>query len=203
MVLDSLDRGQSLRDLNLRGIARELGCAHTNAYNWFPRQEDLYWQALGEAIQRLVRPYENLAPEDIPHPLGENSLFEGYIRYAFAHPAWFRLIWQEILEPPPPPDLPPVLDRPRRIMGAWLRYHVGPAMPEGELEERARILTGCLQGELGALVSNRIDPAAKENTPEEIASRVRRLYRLLFGALQPVAADAEPGTEIAAGSGPA
>jgi len=30
-----IDKEEGLRGVNLRKIAREIGCAHTNAYNYF------------------------------------------------------------------------------------------------------------------------------------------------------------------------
>ncbi len=75
-VLRLLDEGVPIRDLNLRRVAKELGCAHTNAYNWFKSQQELLWFALGSALEHLIA----LMPEDRMPLLSEpGNLIERYV----------------------------------------------------------------------------------------------------------------------------
>ncbi|WP_460053719.1 TetR/AcrR family transcriptional regulator [Spirochaeta dissipatitropha] len=180
-VLELLDQGISLRELNLRAVARHLGCAHTNAYNWFSSQEDLYWHCLGAALDRLTAPFELRTTAEIPGPLEDGSLFDVYVRFFTQHPAWFRLIWEERLEGPPPASVQPSLGKPRPIMAAWLDQYRKPDVTDEALEEAGRILHAYLQGELSAMAAGRTDLSLPENRPEAIIQRARTLYSLLSG----------------------
>ena len=44
------ERGSSA-EVNLREISRRIGCAHTNAYNYFESREDLLWHALRRVVE--------------------------------------------------------------------------------------------------------------------------------------------------------
>ncbi len=44
-TLELLKDKSDIRTINLREIARVLGCAHTNLYNYFPSFQDLLWEA--------------------------------------------------------------------------------------------------------------------------------------------------------------
>lgn len=84
-VLSMLDEGMSLRELNLRKVAKQVGCAHTNAYNYFTSYEELLWWSLKGALERMT------AMVDPEH----GGLTEAYVEFALDHPAWYRLIWLE------------------------------------------------------------------------------------------------------------
>jgi AcrR family transcriptional regulator len=48
-----------IQGLNLRRIARELRCAHTNLYNYFPDMDSLLWRCVHEAGVRMMRSVRN------------------------------------------------------------------------------------------------------------------------------------------------
>jgi AcrR family transcriptional regulator len=179
-VLELLDQGKSLREITLRTVARHLECAHTNAYNWFESQEELYWYALAEALERLVAPFDPNHPERIPGPLESGGLFDYYIDFAFDHPAWFRLIWQEQLAGQPPESTVPSFAKPSMMMRSWQQHYLGTQIPPEELEEYTRIVHGYLQGELLAMSAKRMNPTLPENSRQAMAERVKKLYRMVF-----------------------
>ncbi|MPM72297.1 hypothetical protein SDC9_119270 [bioreactor metagenome] len=169
-VLDMLDEGASLDEINLRHIAKRLGCAHTNAYNWFASQQELYWWALGLAIERLL--LETQA-EDIPPLFAEDGLLVRYAAFARRHPAWFRLIWLERLTPPIPDEIVPLLARPSCLMGRSLKQSV-PA--QGSLQEKGDVLFSYLHGKLCLLVTHRMSSEQVETLEQDLLSFANSLF---------------------------
>ncbi len=101
-ALALIDKHQDVKKLNFRDIARELGCAHTNLYNYFPSFEALLW----EAQKRIMRHLQNgingsIASASDP----EDKLlgfFRSFIDFYLEHKGWFKLAWFEQFHSPRP-----------------------------------------------------------------------------------------------------
>ncbi|HNW92025.1 MAG TPA: TetR/AcrR family transcriptional regulator [bacterium] len=79
--------------VNLRGVARVLGCAHTNLYNYFPDYSALVWAALDRIVAQLE---EALLAGLTDGPDDEATaalLLQRFAGFYLAHPGYFRLIW--------------------------------------------------------------------------------------------------------------
>lgn len=173
-VLEMLDEGHSLRALNLRQIARRAGCTHNNAYNYFASVEDLFWQSLKEALRRMIG-----EAEKEEQAAGEGDLMEAYINFAFRHPAWYRLIWLEPLQGPPPAGVSRFMKEPPRLYTDWLCAATGYPAGSRPIREGGALLHGFVHGELSAYVSGRL-PVRKEEAKERIRNRTRDLFRILY-----------------------
>lgn len=151
-VLTMLDEGITLREINLRKAARRVGCAHTNAYNYFSSYEELLWWSLKAALEVMT---SSVDPEtgDLP---------ETYVRFALEHPAWYRLIWLEPLSGEPPKEVAEYLSVPAQLYTRWLKIRFGSNLTDGELEMRGRVLHGYLHGELSAITAGRVTGSDKE-----------------------------------------
>lgn len=87
-----------LSGLNLREIARTLGCAHTNLYNYFSSYNDLLWEThatlqgifMDMLTQRLET--ENSAQ------LHLSCFFEAFVDMYLDNKGWFRLAWHEYID---------------------------------------------------------------------------------------------------------
>lgn len=176
-VLELLDEGVSLRELNLRSIARHIGCAHTNAYNWFSSWEELLWYAMAEAIERLVRPWEQISIETMPSLGDRTNPFGSYIEYAITHPAWFRLIWLEPMSSPIPPTVAAILEKPSRLMLSWFTHHAKIHAEKPGFNTTVRMIHSYLHGELCLLVGRRID---HESAGREIFDHIILLCETLL-----------------------
>jgi len=167
-VLEMLDEGVGIRELNLRAVARRVGCAHTNAYNYFASLEDLLWWSLRGALERMVG-FADPATDD---------LVARYIEFALEHPAWYRLVWLDPLGGPPPGEVAEFLRVPADVFARWVALRLGGG-GDVELELATRVLHGYLHGELAAIVSGRVTGG-----PDELFGRVRSgadaLVRALF-----------------------
>lgn len=192
-VLEMLDEGTALRDLNLRKIARRIGCAHTNAYNYFASFEELLWWSLREALERMIafaagsgkmgsgKAAEGKTGDGTIETTssGGGNLMEGYIDFALHHPAWYRLIWIEPLGGEPPREVAEYLDVPGRLYTEWLADCTGMETGDADLTANGRILHGYVHGELAAISSGRAR-SGPENLRTELLAHTARLFALLF-----------------------
>lgn len=93
-ALALIEEAQGVSNVNLREIARKLGCAHTNLYNYFPDYESLLREAHHEAFNRMAQEIGHLSRFD--HiPTLFRHLMNCFLDFYMAHPGWFRLMWVE------------------------------------------------------------------------------------------------------------
>lgn len=143
-VLTLIDNGLGFRDLNLRRVARQVGCAHTNAYNYFSSWEELLWFSLEGAMEGLLcsaglphNPGSLSNPEllnhirSFPGPGEKGNLFEVYVDFAYRHPGWYRLIWLDPMGGKPPEEILSLLHVPSRLFGWWLEHWMTPPYSVG------------------------------------------------------------------------
>jgi AcrR family transcriptional regulator len=97
-ALELMRNKSDLRGLNLREIARTLGCSHTNLYNYFPSYNDLLWEAhvaiLKISVEMLTK---KLDIADTPE-LRLVYFFEAFVEMYLDNKGWFRLAWHEYID---------------------------------------------------------------------------------------------------------
>ncbi|HCJ56381.1 MAG TPA: TetR/AcrR family transcriptional regulator [Clostridiaceae bacterium] len=97
-ALDLLKDKSDIRSVNLREIARVLGCAHTNLYNYFPSFNDLLWEAHMEIenqfIKKIALELESVQDDKLKFYQFYFSLSELYLD----HKGWFRLAWLDYID---------------------------------------------------------------------------------------------------------
>lgn len=91
----ALDSGTGVEDLSLRALARTVGVSATAVYRHFPDKAALL-RALAEAGLDRMDELQRRAAQ-AAQPQGALAAFAasgaGYVRFALAHPALFRLMW--------------------------------------------------------------------------------------------------------------
>ena len=84
-----------LHGLNMREIARELGCAHTNLYNYFSSYNDLLWETRASLQEIFTSALKEKLEESDTAELKLLCLFETFIDMYIDNKGWFRLAWHE------------------------------------------------------------------------------------------------------------
>lgn len=96
-ALELMKDKEDIRSVNLRIIAREVGCAHTNLYNYFSSLDDL----LREAYIKVLEIFSNLVVEKTSsiedYQLKLKTFFAEVINFYLNNKGWFRLLWVEII----------------------------------------------------------------------------------------------------------
>ena len=89
------EEGSSSR-VNLREIARRLGCAHTNIYNYYPSLDELLWDAHGAALRRMT---EAVTSASLKGELEKSlqAFYSAYAGFYLSNRGWFSLLWQDPL----------------------------------------------------------------------------------------------------------
>ena len=84
-ALEIIERTEEQGAFNMRKLARELGCAHTNIYNYFDSFDSLLWAVAANAMKRMSE------------YIFVDETLEGFMRryldFAFEHSGLYRLIW--------------------------------------------------------------------------------------------------------------
>lgn len=101
-TLDLIQEKESSSRVNLREVARVLGCAHTNLYNYFEDFDALLWAALDVAVERMVREVTTQVVDGDAAVPGLFRFFGSWIDFYLAHKGWFRLCWADPLKLPRP-----------------------------------------------------------------------------------------------------
>ncbi len=192
-VLEMLDQGTAVREVNLRTVARRVGCAHTNAYNYFASLEELLWWSLREALEQMVRGADAGAGQ----PTGTADPLLRYIDFALEHPEWYRLVWLVPLNGPPPPEVLAYLPIPGQMLGEWLGGYLaerGAVPQEADVQEGARILHRYIHGELAIRTTGRLsEPAAQFR--RSLVNTTARLFQQLFAVPWPDQTNTEKENE--------
>lgn len=96
-ALELMRNKNDLRGMNLREIARTLGCAHTNIYNYFPSYTDLLWEthaALQDMFMKMLK--ENIINAKTAY-LKLKYFFDAFVDMYLSNKGWFRLAWIEYI----------------------------------------------------------------------------------------------------------
>lgn len=96
-ALDLIKNRTDLRSLNLREIARTLGCAHTNLYNYFSCYDDLLWEMyttlLGLFLEKLTAKLETAKDPETKL----TYFFQTFVDLYMDNKGWFRLAWHDYI----------------------------------------------------------------------------------------------------------
>lgn len=97
-ALEIMRNKNDLQSLNLREIARTLGCAHTNLYNYFPSYNDLLWDAHAALMDRLTGMLIAKLDSANSSELQLSYFFSVIVDMYLDNKGWFWLAWHEYIE---------------------------------------------------------------------------------------------------------
>lgn len=175
-----IDENGGIKNVTLRDIAKKLGCAHTNLYNYFNSLDEIFWDSLGLVLLKMIEYVDaNLDTETDPE---ENFylVLSNIIDFSMDHPGWYKLIWFESISGKPSDEVIKILRKP----GEGFTYGLIKASSNQLSEEKANqigdILHGYLHGELCKWINNRRFINSREETKLKLLSNLKCLYRLLI-----------------------
>ncbi|MFT3869174.1 MAG: TetR/AcrR family transcriptional regulator [Nibricoccus sp.] len=159
ITLRLIEKNNGCRGVNLRQIAAQARCAHTNVYNYFDSLEKLFWAALDVALQRLMdhtfASLQNPAAKSAPL----RHFIETQLDYSLAHPAHYRLFWLEPLSGKPSPQIMKRLEEMRvfwtRLIAAEITSTTKNALSEDALIWAGQLIHGYFHGEVCKLVGRK------------------------------------------------
>ncbi len=178
MALELLRNRRDVQSLNLREIARALGCAHTNLYNYFSSYPQLLWEAHTVCIQRMSAQIGTVAAAALAPKYKMQAFYYAVVRVYLENTGWFRLAWLEYLGEQRPESNTLAVTAAREQMNRavaqiWRELTGQPVAPE-KLEESVHFVHCYLIGEISNYISGR---RVIEDEEEFCQSVVRQAVR--------------------------
>lgn len=96
-AMEFMRNRNELRTLNMREVARALGCAHTNIYNYFPSYTDLLWETHTAILEEFINILREKISSAATAEIKLQSFFDTFVQMYLDHKGWFRLAWLEYI----------------------------------------------------------------------------------------------------------
>jgi AcrR family transcriptional regulator len=172
-----IERGTSSA-ANLREISRRIGCAHTNASNYFSRLDDLKTAAFREALRWYAEAILEGLSDSHTRRAHFRRLVGNFVGFGVSNPGLYRFSGSDPFDPTCLPA--DVIDTVTRMKAFVI--HVVEAVCDGRVgrakEERiANILLAYLDGEVFNHINGRVLP------DEDILARVVDNAELLLSSI--------------------
>ena len=163
--------------VNLREVARRLGCAHTNVYNYFDSFDDLLWTAFRRVLNDYgSRLFGNLG-ESLPSDEYLLRIVTNLVTYPQQNPGWYRFIGSDPLGTADfPSDILDIVVEMKAQLFAAFR-NCAPEVDHAVVDEACDIVYAYIDGETFNLINQRVVPG--EDIAGRIVGNAIRLFHLL------------------------
>ena len=97
-TLKLIKDSENIRSVNLRGVAREIGCSHTNLYNYFSSFDELLWCSHIRILEIFLETLKEKLRKSEDNEVKLSYLYNHFLDFYLENKGWLRLAWFEILE---------------------------------------------------------------------------------------------------------
>ncbi len=173
------EEGGSL-DVNLRAISRRVGCAHTNAYNYFDSYADLLWAA----FRRALRIYDEHLTHDLDGELPPRENLQRTLAnlasFPQQNPGLYRFIGSDPIDLETiPEDVMETVTAMKHWFADMVAAAAAPGTDPAEARRAADIVLAYIDGETLNLINGRAIP--DEDLGGRVVTNAVRLFELLVG----------------------
>jgi AcrR family transcriptional regulator len=166
------------QDVTLRAVADRVGCAHTNAYNYFEDFDALRWAAFAKAIDTYAEHLEVASPARGPANELLRSLIERIVAFPHVHTGLFRFITTDDLDMESmPDDLMETVARLRYGYAYLVTLAAGLPADSEEGRSIADIVLAYLTGESLNAINERVLP--DDDISSRVVDNALRVFALL------------------------
>lgn len=182
ITLDLIDKKGSSKNVNLREIAKQLGCAHTNIYNYFENYEDLLWTAMVRVLGLMVKNTESWVKPDQIEKKGYLSKFvEAHIDFALSHPGWYQFIWLDQFKKTAATEETIKVFEKLEVRFYEIMYAASKKqLTRQEASEAGIIIHGYLHGDICKLIAGKYLKTSEEAYKKRIKANVKKLIESLI-----------------------
>lgn len=179
-ALEAIEEEGGSLEVNLRGISRRVGCAHTNAYNYFDSYPDLLWAAFRRALriygEHLTRGLDAGSP---PRTYLETAI-GNLASFPQQNPGLYRFIGSDPIDPGAiPADIMETVVAMKQWFSSVVATAADPTVDPVEARAAADIILAYVDGETLNLINGRAVP--DEDLGGRIVANALRLFELLAG----------------------
>ncbi len=171
-----VESGGSL-GVNLREVARRMGCAHTNVYNYFDSFDDLLWTSFRRVLDDYGAAWmKDLSDEQTPDER-LTRLLTNLVTYPQENPGLYRFIGSDPISAGdfPIDILDTVVAMKQQLFAAF--RSCTPETDAAVADEACNIVYAYIDGETFNLINERVVPG------EDVAGRIVGNAIRLFGLL--------------------
>ncbi|WP_411167546.1 TetR/AcrR family transcriptional regulator [Clostridium sp. MB05] len=177
-TLSLIDKNEGIKDVTLRDIAKKVGCAHTNLYNYFSSLDEIFWEALGKVLLIMM----DYSSDSLSNEKDDEEKFflilSNLIDFSTEHPGWYRFIWFESIGGKPSPEVTKILNKPGEGFSELIKIS-NKNISNEKANYIGNILHSYLHGELCKWINNRSFINTREETKAIVLSNLKYLYKLL------------------------
>jgi len=167
-TIELINEKQSSREVNLRSVARKIGCSHQNLYNYFKNYDALLWECMLPSIKRLCA-FSAKAIENVDEKEDKiRFFFSSQIEFALENPGIYSLIWLDKLQGEPPVEIAEKLGFASKEFITNINHFTSYSLDEKDLQKISDILHSYIHGIICKLISNRVDIMENENYIKEV-----------------------------------
>ena len=180
ITLALVEENGGIKNVTLRDIGKRAGCAHTNLYNYFTSIDEIFWEALGEVIIRMMdNAGSNICIEKGPE---ENFylVLSNIIDFSLDHPGWYKLLWLETLSGDPPKRISNLLQKPGEGFTNGIIIASNNTLTQEKAILIGDILHSYLHGELCKWINHRSFINTREETKANILLNLKHLFKLFL-----------------------
>lgn len=179
-TLKLIDDNEGIKNVTLRDIAKKIGCAHTNLYNYYGSLDEIFWESLAQALVRMMDYSAKDTSNDIKHDENFYLVLSNLIDFSTKHRGWFKLIWLESIGGNPSPEVIKILNTPGRDFVELIIESSNNTLSEQKASMIGDILHNYLHGELCKWLNNRVSINNMEEAKIKILSNLKYLYKVLI-----------------------
>lgn len=170
------ERGGS-KGVTLRDIAKELGCAHTNLYNYHDSLDEIFWEAIAKVLIKEIDFLSDALNSKAKNEEKLNKCLECLVDFSMKYPGWFKLVWLDSLSGQPSAEVNKIIMKPGEGF-IELIMETSSSLSKDEAATVANILHSYLHGELCKWVNGR-SFISDEEIRKEIITNLKNIYKAL------------------------
>jgi AcrR family transcriptional regulator len=166
------------KDVNLREISRRVGCAHTNAYNYFNNMDDLLWAAFKGALLFYAEAITEGLDDRLSGYKYFDRLMKNMVDFAVDNPGLYRFIGSDPVNPENIPE--EIIEI---IIGLKLYYLkvfrtlTNGTVTRAKADQAGDTILAYMDGEIFNLINGRYLP--DEQISGRIVGNIHKLFTLL------------------------
>jgi AcrR family transcriptional regulator len=170
------ERGGS-QNVNLREVARRVGCAHTNVYNYFDSFDALLWAAFRRVLADYGSQLLGNLDESLPRSERLRRLVTNLVDYPQQNPGRYRFIGSDPIDADTFPHdiLDEVFEMKQQLYAAF--RSCAPGVDQAVADRACDIVYAYIDGETFNLINQRVVPG------EDVAGRIVENATHLFDVL--------------------
>jgi len=175
-----IEENCGIRNVTLREIAKRLGCAHTNLYNYFSGLSEIYWEVAGWILTQLIA---DARLRELREKIPEGNIFSmlsQFVDFSIDHPGWYQFLWLESLVGEPSPHVVEVLQSPTDYIGEAVRKTAGMKVPDESVKQIGDIMFNYTYGEISTWIHQRSAGDSREALQKRIDTNLHLIYSLML-----------------------